>query len=98
MALLGFLLIFVADGRLGVCGKNQSNYAYPNISADNSVRDIRDPKDKGAGQLEPARGKFAKFLVELVKTPPRALSEGSNKQKLQCGQNARAAIVASIAT
>ena len=81
-----------------MCARTSRHDAYPNISADNSVRDIRDPIDKGSGQLEPTRGKFAKFLVELVKDTPRAISEGSNKQKLQCGQNARAAIVASIAT
>ena len=50
-----------------VLQKLSRHYAYPTIFADNIVRDIRDPKDKGAGQLEPARGKFAKFLVESLK-------------------------------
>ena len=77
--------------------KTSRHYAYPNISADNSVRDICDIKDKGAGQLEPARGKFAKFLVELVKDTPRAISEAF-QTKTSVRTNARAAIVASIAT
>jgi hypothetical protein len=60
-----------------VCGKDHSTLCLsPNISADNIVRDIRDPKDKGAGQLEPARGKFAKFLVELAKDTSKGIIRG----------------------
>jgi hypothetical protein len=79
--------------------KTSRHYAYPNISADNSVRNKRDPRDKGVGQLEPARGKFAKFLVQLVKEHQQGrISADLTNKKLQCGRNARAAIVASIAT